>query len=122
MMHKINISFLKKRRQALLKRLARLSPFLGGSLVLAGAAIVLGIGDGASTLAGKAFGKTKIVGEKTLEGTIAGIGASALALLALFSPQAAIAGAVVGMLAEYFPINDNYTIPIAAAAALAIMG
>lgn len=33
---KTNIAFLKRRRQALLKRLARLSPFLGGSLVLAG--------------------------------------------------------------------------------------
>ena len=33
-----------------------------GSVVLAGAALVLGIGDGASTLAGKAFGK-KVVFE-----------------------------------------------------------
>ena len=31
-----NIAFYQRRREALLKRLARLSPFLGGSLVLAG--------------------------------------------------------------------------------------
>ena len=58
-----------------------------GSTVLAGAALVLGIGDGVSTLAGKAFGKTKILGSRTLEGTAAGAIAAALALLPLFSPR-----------------------------------
>ena len=92
-----------------------------GGKIIAGAILVLGIGDGASTLAGKAFGKTKIFGNKTLEGTIGGIIPAALALLPLFPPQAAITAAIIGMLAEYLPINDNYSIPIAAATILAIM-
>ena len=89
--------------------------------VLAGAALVLGVGDGASTLIGKRFGKTKIAGGRTLEGSMGGFAAAAVALLPIFPLQAAVFAAAAGMIAEYLPVNDNYSIPLAAAAALALM-
>lgn len=89
--------------------------------IIAGGILVLSFGDGFSTLAGKKFGKVKIAGEKTIEGTAAGILAAWIALAPLFPLQTALAGAVAGMLAEHLPVNDNFSIPIAAAAALAFL-
>ncbi len=91
------------------------------SKIIAGAILVLGIGDGTSTLIGKVFGKTKILQNRTLEGTIGGIIASAIVLAFIFPLQIAIFSAVIGMLAEYLPANDNYAVPLAAAAALAVL-
>jgi dolichol kinase len=42
-------------------------------------------------------------------------------LLVLFSVPVAIITAIVAMLAELLPINDNFTIPIAAAITLTIL-
>lgn len=81
-------------------------------LVIIGAIITVTFGDGFSTLIGKWFGKMKTLGDKTLEGTLAGIGAATLVLLLFFPIQVALAVAIFAMLAEYLPINDSYTIPI----------
>lgn len=82
------------------------------------ALIVLTFGDGFSTALGKKFGKIKTLGKRTLEGTLAGIIASAIALLPFLPIQTAIIASITGMLAEYLPLNDNYTIPIAAGIAI----
>ena len=90
-------------------------------------AIVLGalgvavFGDAASTVFGLKFGKHKIAGKKTLEGTIGGIAASLFFLSFLFQWPIAIATAVIGMLAELLPFDDNFTIPIASGFILAIL-
>lgn len=79
--------------------------------IILGALIVAIYGDAASTVIGTMFGKHKIAGEKTLEGTIGGIAASLLFLLPLY-PIHIAAAATIGMLAELLPIDDNFTIPI----------
>ncbi|VVC00289.1 Uncharacterised protein [uncultured archaeon] len=91
------------------------------SRVIMGAIAVLSFGDSASTLFGQRFGKTKILRNKSLEGTLAGICVS-VAALAFFLPlHIAIAAGIVGMLAELVPANDNYTIPLATGAAIALL-
>ncbi|MCR4369265.1 MAG: hypothetical protein NUV67_05155 [archaeon] len=90
-------------------------------MVAVGAVIALTFGDGFSTLAGKLAGKHKTQGDKTLEGTIGGVVAAAIALAAFFEPATALVAAIFGMLAEYLPINDNYTIPLAAGIVLLIL-
>ncbi len=82
---------------------------------------VLAIADSASTLIGKRFGKHKIFENKTLEGSL-GFFISAFVVLAFFvSPERAVFAALVGALVEAFvKIDDNLTVPLATAAALAI--
>ena len=80
-------------------------------MVVLGAMIVLVYGDAVSTLIGKPFGKIKIT-KLTLEGTIAGIIVSFAALSWFFSWQIAVPVAIIGMLAEYLPFDDNFTIPL----------
>ena len=77
--------------------------------------IVLTFGDSMATIIGKFFGNIKLVSNRTLEGTIAGIGLSTITLLFLFQAPYAIIIATIGMLAEYLPIDDNIGIPLTAA-------
>lgn len=88
--------------------------------IVLGAMIVMIYGDAASTLFGKKFGTHKIR-NLTLEGTLGGIFISFLALLFLFSPAIALITATLGMLAEYLPFDDNFTIPLVSATVLLIL-
>jgi len=90
-------------------------------LIILGALCALIYGDSASTVFGLRFGKHRLIGKRTLEGTIAGILAALPFLAALFPLPVAIATAVIAMLAELLPVNDNFSIPIAAAITLAIL-
>ncbi len=85
--------------------------FYNNILILIGAVIPLVFGDSFSTVFGKLIGKTKIH-NKTLEGSITGILVSFVYLLILFPISTALTAAVLGMSAEYLPIEDNYTIPV----------
>lgn len=89
--------------------------------VSTGALLVLAFGDSFSTIIGKHFGKIKIAGKKTLEGTIAGIIASFIPLLFIVAPLQAFAAALAGMLAELLPIDDNFTVPVAAGIVLMLL-
>lgn len=79
--------------------------------------IVLTYGDSVATVIGKYFGSFKLVTNRTLEGTLAGIVFS-VGMLSLFPAiypfATAFAIGTVGMLAEYLPIDDNLGIPIIA--------
>ena len=87
-----------------------------------GALLVLSVGDSFNAIFGKAVGKTRLFGtQRTLEGTIAGIITSFLALLLLFAPLTAFAAALLGMLAEHLPFDDNFAIPIVAGVVLIIL-
>lgn len=90
-------------------------------LVTIGAIIAVTFGDGFSTIIGKGFGKFKSIGNKTWEGTIGGVIAAWIVLMAFFSLETALAAAIFAMLAEYIPINDSYTIPIVTGIILAIL-
>lgn len=89
--------------------------------VTIGAVATLAVGDSASTIIGKKFGKTKILGKKSLEGLIAGVVVSTIALMAMLPLHIALLAATAGMLSELLPINDNYTIPLATGAAIALL-
>jgi dolichol kinase len=100
-----------------------------GEPKIVGAAILqLALGDAASALAGKAFGRTKLFGgAKSLEGSLAGFAVGFAAALACgLRPGAALAAALAGALAELLPTtpwsNDNLWIPVASATALVLMG
>lgn len=89
--------------------------------VVLGALLVLAYGDSFSTWVGKNFGKIKTPGNRTLEGSAAGILASFLILLPFFDPFTALVTALLGMLAEYLPFDDNYTIPLVSAVVLTLL-
>ncbi len=80
--------------------------------VIFGALIVMVLGDGFSTLFGEKFGRIRTFGNRSLEGTVIGILVS-FAFLATFLPfKIAIIAAIIGMLSEYLPLNDNLVIPL----------
>ncbi|MFH1225292.1 MAG: diacylglycerol/polyprenol kinase family protein [Candidatus Diapherotrites archaeon] len=90
-------------------------------LIVLGALSALIYGDSISTIFGMRFGKTRIAGNRTLEGSAAGFVAMLPVLLVLFPVHVALITALAAMLAELPPVNDNFTIPIAAAIALSIL-
>ena len=89
--------------------------------IVLGALCVAVYGDAASTLFGIRFGRHKIAGKKTLEGTLGGIALSSVFLLALFQWPLALAAAIIGMLSELLPVDDNFTIPVAVGLTLSIL-
>lgn len=100
-----------------------------GEPMIVGAAILqLALGDAASALVGKAFGRTKMFGgRKSLEGTLAGFSAGFAAALAYgLPPSRAFAAALAGALTELLPttpwFNDNLWVPVASATVLVLMG
>ncbi|MFA4907328.1 MAG: hypothetical protein WC602_03590 [archaeon] len=90
-------------------------------LVALGAMIVLVYGDSVSTAIGTHFGSMKWVGGKSIEGTLSGLVVSFLFLLALFPAGIAFAAALVGMLGEAVPLEDNIVVPIVTGLALTIL-
>ncbi|MBN2735131.1 MAG: phosphatidate cytidylyltransferase [Methanomicrobiaceae archaeon] len=94
-----------------------------GSEITITSIIVLSVLDSVTTVAGVNFGKTKIFGKKTLEGTLAGIFASAAVLLIFTSPVTAILLSVVAGITELLsPVDDNLTIPLTVCIILALTG
>lgn len=101
----------------------------GGDPVIVGASIgSLAFGDAAAALAGKAFGRTKILGgHKSLEGSLACFAACfAVAVAVGARPGAALASALVATGVELLPttgfFNDNLWMPVAAAVVLRVLG
>jgi len=90
-------------------------------LAAIGALCAVVYGDSASTLVGIRFGKHRLAGKRTLEGTLGGIVAAFFFLQFIFPPHIAFAAALAGMAAELLPWDDNFTIPVAAGAALALL-
>lgn len=100
----------------------------GGDRVIVTAAILqLAFADAAAALAGKAWGRTRILGgKKTLEGCAAGFAAGlACALVAGVPPGPAAASALAVSLVELLPttgwFNDNLSIPAAGAGVLRLL-
>lgn len=87
-------------------------------LVIAGGIIALTFQDSMSTLIGMRFGQTKIVFNKSIEGSTAGFLLCMLALLPIFPLPIAFQVALIATAVELFPLNDALTIPLVTAFAL----
>jgi dolichol kinase len=92
--------------------------------------VILAIGDPAAGWFGRAFGKTKICGNRSLEGTLAFVAFSIPAsflVLHLFHPEVetftaiaiAVVASIAGALAELYAsrLDDNFLVPVAAGGA-----
>ena len=98
------------------------------------ACLVLGFGDSAATLVGTRWGRTRILGSRTLEGSVA-FAAVAFAVVLAFrlllypafplgwTMAFALAGALCGALLELLShrIDDNLTVPVVTGALFLIM-
>jgi dolichol kinase len=92
--------------------------------------VVLGLADPAAGLIGRRFGRTRLRANRSLEGTLGFVVVGALAAAAWLAvahplPLAAlgvlaVVGGVAGALTELFStrLDDNFTIPVAVAAAV----
>jgi len=97
-----------------------LTLFLYRTDIATAAVCFLAFGDVAATTVGERWGKTKISGDKSLEGTVAFAVIAAAAGLALplvgihLAPGLVVAGALAAAGVELvpFPVNDNLVIPL----------
>ena len=93
------------------------------------AILFLAFGDVTATTIGERFGRTKIVGEKSLEGTLAFVAAAFVAgvLLNLTAIQLPfgllLVGAIVAAGVELLPLflNDNMVIPVVSGGVMEIL-
>jgi dolichol kinase len=106
---------------------------VGSPLLAALGVVVLGVGDPAAGYVGRRFGRVRLVNGRSLEGSLAFLGAAlAVAvptawvlgghLAPLAWVGAAVAASVAGAVAELFSrrLDDNFTIPLSAAAGAAL--
>lgn len=106
-----------------------LTLFLYRTDIAAAAVCFLAFGDVAATTVGERYGKTKIAGEKSLEGTLAFVAAAVIGGLSLSLVGISLmyglilAGALVAAAVELLPlrINDNLVIPLAAGGAMELI-
>ncbi len=81
--------------------------------IASAACAILAIGDVFSNLIGSRFGKTRITGNRTAEGSVAFLVTSFVTSLFFVSPIAGLIGAFSGTVAEiYGKPNDNLLIPL----------
>ena len=78
------------------------------------------LGDLAAALVGRMWGKTKLLGTKSLEGSIACFVVCAAIALVKLHPIVGIIGALVATIVEMmpFPIDDNLTVPLVSGAVM----
>ncbi len=81
------------------------------------------LGDTAAALVGKAWGRIKLMGRKSLEGSAACFIVCAVISVFWIDPVIGITGAFVATLAELLPlrIDDNLTVPLISGAAMQLM-
>ena len=81
------------------------------------------LGDTAAALVGKAWGRIKLIGDKSLEGSAACFIVCAVISLFWIDPVVGLTGAFVATLAELLPLrlDDNLTVPLISGAVMQIM-
>jgi dolichol kinase len=84
--------------------------------IASAACTILVVGDAFSNIIGRRFGKIKIIGNRTIEGSLAFLVTAFAASLLFVSPALGFAGAAGGAIAELDGRpNDNLLIPLVAA-------
>jgi phytol kinase len=77
------------------------------------ALVTVAVLDSVTTLAGRRFGRIRIRNGKSLEGTLAGIAVTAVALLPFLSlPGTLVVAATAGVIELLCPIDDNLVVPV----------
>ena len=78
------------------------------------------LGDLAAALVGKKWGRTKLIGAKSLEGSAACFVVCAAIALVKLDPIIGIIGALVATIVEMlpFPVDDNLTVPLVSGAVM----
>lgn len=81
------------------------------------------LGDTAAALVGKRWGRTKLIGNKSLEGSAACFVVCLLMTLFWINPIVGITGAFFATLTELLPlrIDDNLTVPLISGAVMQLM-
>lgn len=103
-------------------------------MVISVAIAVLAVGDPVAAIIGRRFGRTRITNGRSLEGSLAFVGAGALAAVGVLvglhgvtGPGAlaslALVGSVAGAVAELVSrtVDDNFSIPLASAAGAGVV-
>lgn len=92
--------------------------------------LYLSLGDSAAALVGKHFGRIRLVGKRTLEGSLAALNTCLIvSLFALWvspgfgwylTPATLLVGSLVATMSEllYLPLDDNFRIPVFAGLAM----
>ena len=88
--------------------------------VVMAALLYMALGDAAAALFGKAYGKKRMPGGKTLEGSAACLIVCFLVGWYFLGAPLALAGALIGTLVEFvpWPLNDNLFMPLISAGGL----
>ncbi len=86
--------------------------FEKAQLIIAAAIISLSIGDTFAAVFGRMFGKTRLFGSRTLEGSLAFFVSVFSVVLVLFDFSFAVVCAVAGSLTELLVEEDNLLIPL----------
>lgn len=90
--------------------------------VVVPAIITLSVLDGAATLVGYYYGRHPVVGNKTAEGSLAGVTAAVFFLLPFVPPfQAVVVSVIAGLTELLSPVDDNLTIPVVVCIALMLL-
>lgn len=105
-----------------------ITAFIFPKIIAVAALCLLVGGDTAAALVGKRFGRIRVFGRKTLEGTLAFVGAGLILNAGVslaapgLTPLAVVAGALVGAVVEAvpFPIDDNFAVPIISGVAMSL--
>lgn len=81
------------------------------------------LGDTAAALVGKAWGRIKLIGSKSLEGSMACFIVCAAISLFWIDPVVGLTGAFVATLAELLPLrlDDNLTVPLISGVVMQVM-
>lgn len=96
--------------------------FFGAGITII-AIVMLSVLDSVTTIAGVNFGRKKIWGDKSIEGTACGIGAAFVVMLFFTAPLNAVILSVAAGITELIsPVDDNLTIPLVTCILLWFLG